>query len=75
MILKLSFDVGEINDLSDEPRKVWRVTEEGLKKYKQITSERVLFLASKESSHMYEEWWNHLENNLKTNALKKESLV
>ena len=64
MIITLSVDVGEKVDTPDKPEKVWKVTEEGLKKYKEITSERSLFFTSKDTSDMYEQWWHHLENSL-----------
>ena len=44
--------------------KLWKIIEEGLKIYKEITSQRSLFFTSKDTSCMYEHWWHHLENNL-----------
>ena len=64
MILTLSVDVGEKVDVPEKPEKVWKLTEEGLKKYKEITSRRTLFFTSKETSDMYEQWWCHLEKYL-----------
>ena len=64
MLLTMKADVGEMKDSVDYLEKIWKVTDEGLKKYKEITSERTLFFTDKEPTEMYRQWCNHLENHL-----------
>ena len=63
MMLTVEADIGEIES-SARAEKMWRITEGGLKKYKEITSTRTLFFTSEVTTEMYKQWWYHLESKL-----------
>ena len=64
----------ESNEEPATREKIWKVTEAGLQKYKDLTSTRTLFFSNEEdSSEMYRLWWDHLEGTL-CKCFKKKSI-
>ena len=64
MIVSLNLDLGAIQP-SEAKEKMWKITEAGLLKYKDLTQNRSVFFSQEESTtDMYRAWEHYLENTL-----------
>lgn len=71
---KICIDTGSISP-PVQATKVWRITESGLEKYKEITSKRTLFFSNEdEPTEMYRLWWQDLEWSL-DKCFKKQRMI
>jgi exonuclease III len=74
MIMSITVDIGTVT-CEVKPKETWKITESGLKKYKELTSTRTLFFpeSDRNTTDMYRLWSNVLENTL-DKCFKKKSM-
>ena len=71
IITKIDAKIGNSEDPPPNP-KIWKITDAGLQKYRDLTLTRTLFFSEEEdTSEMYRLWWNHLEFTLEKCFRKK----
>ena len=87
IIMILDVKTGSLPVADEKDEKMWMVTECGLQKYKEISTERTLFYDNNDTTDMYRQWWDHVENTLnkcfkkrspkarKDSSLKSQSLI
>ena len=72
MIAKIDVKIGKCEKPAPTG-KIWRITEAGILKFKELTSARTLFFSEvDDTTEMYRLWWNHLECTL-GKCFKKKS--
>ena len=74
ILLSISVDFGDYEGIDQEEIvKTWKVTDAGLKKYKQLSQEHTLFFDNHNTTDMYQQWWESVEN-LLDKCFKKRNL-
>ena len=77
MMMTIAAETGPITQSDESSKKIWKVTEAGLQKYKELTMERTLYFSDEDknsATDMYQLWWNSLDRIL-SKCFKKKALT